>query len=291
MAGGTSQYSPATCELCLAFSASLSNSPSIVCGAGEGRLTGAVFDPSSKPPSPSVVLLCSSGATPPPVLAEKVLLVPAPADFIPSTEWMTRLWRMFLSEPRASSYSRDNRRCILCWRNSEALMLCLQSHLQISATHFLVILSLFTGILGSYTASRSKHQPAMLFRQGASGQGEIRGEKDTGAPETKGDGQASLAARRRGFKGELISLMCWFPPGYTPHLTQTSTDKGSLNGNSELCGWDTGVGEVWQCEGGWCIHRASAPLEPGCVDMVLLLPLPPFKGDQRQCFPDSNIVH
>lgn len=72
MARGNSQYPSAIYGLCVAFSASLSNSPSIVCRAGEGRLTCAASDSSSEPPSPSLVLLFSSGVIPPsPVLAER----------------------------------------------------------------------------------------------------------------------------------------------------------------------------------------------------------------------------
>ena len=127
----------------------------------------------------------------------------------PPSRWRALL-RMLLSKSRASHHSRINHHCILCWRNGDALMLCYQSHFLISVVHLAVILLPFTGILGSYTGAKSKHQPMILFRQEGSGQGEIRREKNTGAPETKRDGQASLAAGRSGFKRELISLMCWF---------------------------------------------------------------------------------
>lgn len=53
----------------------------------------------------------------------------------------------------------------------------------------------FTGILGSYTRARSKHQPVMLFRQGGNGQGEIWREKNHRSPRDK-EGWTSLISFR-----------------------------------------------------------------------------------------------
>lgn len=146
----------------------------------------------------------------------------------------------------------------------------------------------FTGILGSYTGARSKHQPMMLFRQGGSGQGEIRREKNTGVPRDK-EGWTSLISCREKWLQKGVDLTDVLISGYTLHLTQTSTDTGSLKGNSELCCLDPGMGEADRVRETDVSPGASAALEPGCIDTVLLLHLPPFKGDQRQCFPDLNI--
>lgn len=167
--------------------------------------------------------------------------------------WRALLW-MLLSESGASYHSRNNRHCILCWRSGDALMLCYQSRFQISVVHLVVMLLPFTGILGSYTRARSKHQPVMLFRQGGNGQGEIWREKNTGAPETKRDGQASLAAGRSGFKREFISLMCWFQPGYALHLTNKHR-QGIIERKLRTLLLRHWYGRGWQREGNGRIHR------------------------------------
>lgn len=230
MARGSSQYPSAICGLCLAFSASLSSSPSIVCGAGEGRLTCAASDSSSEPPSPSLVLLLFSSV-----------------DDMPC-------WGCCCPSQGHLNHSRNNRHCILRWRSSDAPDALLPKPLSDFSCTFSCNALTFTEILRSYTGARSEHQPMMLLRQGGNGQGEIWREKNTGAPETKRDGQASLAAGRSGFKREFISLMCWFQPGYTLHLTnkhrQGITERKLRT--LLLRHWD---GRGWQREGNGRIHR------------------------------------
>lgn len=205
----------------------------------------------------------------------------------PPSRWRALL-RMLLSKSRASHHSRINHHCILCWRNGDALMLCYQSHFLISVVHLAVILLPFTGILGSYTGAKSKHQPYDSIQTRGKWPGGDTERKKHRSPRDK-EGWTSLISCREKWLQKGVDLTDVLISGYPLHLTQTSTDTGSLKGNSELCCLDTGMGEADSVRETDVSPGASAALEPGCVDTVLLLHLPPFKGDHRQCFPDLNI--